>query len=168
MNNNQFESFLKPIPSYIVNNFVQQMMTHDTLNEYYSYINQCNFLLNQINTYEQNSLWIENNYLYFNLNGISIDCDLNNYNDIEIGLSNHFKQDIQIIQNVEELVPNKRTHPHIVYIPIFLIPTLNYNIIYFFDIYDNRRSYIDRNNHYFNLFTYTPFLTKRLDLIRED
>ena len=82
MNNNQFETYLKPIPSYIVNNFVQQMMTKDTLNEYYSYINECNFLLNQINTYEQSSLWIKNNYLYFNLNGKIINRDLNNYNDI--------------------------------------------------------------------------------------
>lgn len=158
----------KPIPTYIVNNFVQQMMTQNTLNEYYHYINECNFLLNQINTILGNRLWIENNLLYLSINNDNINCSLDNVNDVEVKLSNHFKQQIKILQNIEELVQNKRNHPQITYIPLFLIPTINYNIIYIFDIYNKNKSYTVSNNNYYNLFTYTPLLTKRFEEIRED
>lgn len=104
-------AYFKPIAQYVVNDYISNMMSNDSQNLYYHYINEAIYYLNQINTYQLKLLWIEQNNMFLNLDGEIIKNDLNNLEAIEQKLSTHFRIQINIIKNVEELVLKKELTP---------------------------------------------------------
>ena len=178
MNNNQINSlpffqssYVKPVYTYAVENYVNGMMRQDVLNEYNYYINESNYYLSQINTYQYAALKIENNQLIFQPNqnyfNNKVNSNLDNFEVVENALTKYFQKQIKIITDVEDLVKNKRLNPYIVYIPFFQIPTINYIVNYIFDIYDNRKSYTSNTVNYHNFFTYTDYLKERFEPTQE-
>lgn len=160
-------SYIKPVYAYTVDSFVNHMMRQDVLNEYNNYINEANYYLSKINTFQYTALRVENNKLCFNLNDHNAQSDLENFEAVGEALTKYFGIQTKIIKDVEDLVKNKRSNPYIIYIPFFKIPTINYLINYIFDIYDDRKSYTVGNINYFNFFTYTEYLKERFKPISE-
>lgn len=72
-------SYIKPVYAYTVDSFVNHMMKQDILNEYNNYINEANYYLSQINTFQYTALRVENNKLCFNLNDHNAQSDLENF-----------------------------------------------------------------------------------------
>ena len=98
-------SYIKPLYTYAADSYVNMMMTQDILSEYNHYINESNYYINQINTYLYTALRVENNQLCFILNdNVNVRSNLENFEEVENALTQHFQKQIKIIKNVEDLV----------------------------------------------------------------
>ena len=138
---------------------IRQSIKWDLLNEYDEIINECHELLDKIEKDNNNSILKDSRNIYLTYNDKSLIRQLKDLADIENKLSLiDNRKAVKIIENTEDIVEKKRENPQIIYLPIFLIPN-KIEPQYIFDIYSN----VKDGNTFFNFFTYTHYLERRLN-----
>ena len=160
---NHKPSFQTQFPKKFINHEIErnirQSIKWDLLSEYDEAINECYDLLAEIEKDYQNSILRDSRNIYLTYNGKVYINQLYNLSEIENELSHiNNRKAVKIIENTEDIVEQKRKNPQIIYLPIFLIPN-KIEPQFIFDIY----SKVKDGNTYFNFFTYTPYLEKRLN-----
>ena len=149
--------------NYEIEKRLRQEIRYDLMAEYDEIISLARVLLEKIIINPNNSLKKDSKYIYLVYNNKVLTNPLENIDEIEKELSTTFSKEVKIVKDTKDIVEEKSLNPHIVYLPMFLIPNKKEPTI-IFDIYDN----VKDGGYYFNLFTYTPYLTKRFEEIQND
>jgi hypothetical protein len=136
---------------------LRQNIEQDMLREYDFIIYECYILLNIIYSDPNNSFTRDSTNVYFTYNGTNLTNKIDILNEIETGLSTVMPRPVEIVLDTKTIVMKRRSDPHKIYLPLFLINT-RIEPALVFDIYDN----IKNKDYSFNLFTYTHFLLERL------
>src|SRR5574344_1142401 len=148
---------------YEIEKRLRQEIQYDSLREYDEIVSEARGLLNSIIKNPNNSLKKDSKYIYLVYNNKVLTYPLENIDEIEKELSTTFLKEVKIVKDTKDIVEKRRTNPQFLYLPMFLIPNkIEPTLI--FDIYDN----VKDGYYYFNFFTYTPYLTKRLEEIQND
>ena len=154
----QLQSHKKFINHEIEKN-IRKSIKWELLNEYDEAINECYDLLAEIENDNRNFILRDSRNIYLTYNGKSFINQLKNLTEIENELSHiSNRKAVKIIDNTENIVEQRRKNPQIIYLLIFLIPN-KIEPQYIFDIYSN----VKDGNTFFNFFTYTHYLEKRLN-----
>src|SRR5574344_396722 len=148
---------------YEIEKRLRQEIQYDSLREYDEIVSEAHGLLNSIIINPNNSLKKDANNIYLVYNYKVLTNPLENIDEIEKELSVTFSKEVKIVKDTKDIVEKRRTNPQFLYLPMFLIPN-KIEPILIFDIYDN----VKDGGYYFNLFTYTPYLTKRFEEIQND
>ena len=148
---------------YEIEKRLRQEIQYDSLREYDEIVSEARVLLNSIIKNPNNSLKKDSKYIYLVYNNKVLTNPLENIDEIEKELSTTFSKEVKIVKDTKDIVEKRRTNPQFLYLPMFLIPN-KIEPILIFDIYDN----VKDGGYYFNLFTYTPYLTKRFEEIQND
>lgn len=152
--NNAFKTFA----DYEIEKNMRLTIEQDMLREYDYIIQESYVLLNEIYKLQGNSLTRDSKNIYLSYNNKNFRNQIDKTEEIETELSNIMSRPVKIIKDTKTIVNDRRSNPHKIYLPLYLIHS-KIEPILVFDIYEN----IKDKNYSFNIFTYTNYLTKRLE-----
>lgn len=156
--NNAFRRY----SDYEIERNMRLIIEQDMLREYDFIIQEAYLLINEVYKFQGNSLTRDSNNIYLSYDNINYINQIDQLEEIETELSPLMSRQVKIIKDTKTIVNLRRTDPHKIYIPLFLINS-KIEPILLFDIYDDTKD----NNYSYNLFTYTEYLKQRFQLISE-
>ena len=156
--NNAFRRY----SDYEIERNMRLIIEQDMLREYDFIIQEAYLLINEVYKFQGNSLTRDSNNIYLSYDNINYINQIDQLEEIETELSPLMSRQVKIITDTKTIVNLRRTDPHKIYIPLFLINS-KIEPILLFDIYDDTKD----NNYSYNLFTYTEYLKQRFQLISE-
>lgn len=152
-----FNNAVNRFADYAIEKNIRQTIQQDLLREYDFIIQEAHWLLNMLYNNQYNSLSKDSSNLYLTFNGKDFINKLDSLSEIELELANVLSREVKIVKDTKAIVELRRQDPQKIYLPLFLIRS-KIEPILVFDIYDEKKD----GGYYFNLFTYTDYLSLRL------
>lgn len=151
---------VKSFADYEIEKNIRQSIHIDMLQEYDFIIYESNLLISEIYKFHGNFLTRDSRNIYLCYNAKNIINQIDTLEEIETELSTIISRPVEIVIDTKTIVNDKRANPQKIYLPIYLIHSKIEPVI-IFDIYDKTKD----KGYYFNLFTYTHYLSQRFNLL---